>query len=176
VDKDLEVALDALGLNALPDHPHDLRNHFIRQIQSQAGLNLDVQKAYGVVMTYLDREDLKSVRRPSQKRTPLSKQTNYPESQKIWQDALQKSDNLGGALKHLRQHYQIDLSELSKFTCLSIDVLGNLEQNQLSAFSAMIYYKGFVKVYLNFFGVEDFETLQRCEKDYESKRPPEAHS
>lgn len=84
-------------------------------------------------------------------------------------------ETLGATLKRGRELRAISLEEVAEATCVRLNYLNAIEQNQLDRLPGLVFLKGYVRAYANYVGLNLEETMVLLE-DFTAPRVARASS
>lgn len=96
----------------------------------------------------------------------------------VHSDPIKEPDDLGSLLKRGRELRGITLQEIAEATHIRPYYLEALEQNRLDKLPGLTFLKGYVRVYVQYVGLDLDEVMLRLEtliKQTHSPQPPSFH-
>lgn len=99
-----------------------------------------------------------------QKTAKPSMRADYME---YWEELYPKTElSLGKKLMKLREYCQLSITDIWRYTKLNVDFIRNLESDRYSELPALVYTKGLLKTYLQFYSlthIQEFLTAYTSE-------------
>ncbi len=87
-----------------------------------------------------------------------------PSPQESMSNSTSEPNDLGSYLKSLREQHKITLEQLSKHLKIRVSNLESIEKNQELSHIPLAYYRGYIKNYCMFFGVDPQPILDNLPK------------